>query len=217
MFNFHTHVTQKNAIINIDDNKNLVLKNNYYYSLGIHPWYNTISIEEVEKQILSHQQIIAIGECGIDKIKSAFSLDEQIHILKQQIKLSEKHQLPLILHIVKGFNEIIKLKKDLKPKQPWVIHGFNNYKQTQTLIDNGFYLSFGKALLTNIKLQKVFKSTPIQQIFLETDDTVESDSYLIEKIYTFAAGIKKMALKDLILQIDNNLTTLFNGKLARKT
>jgi len=215
MFNFHTHNLQENAIINVDSIENLSIKNGYYYSLGIHPWFNKIRIEDIEKQIIQHQQIIAIGECGIDKIKSPLKLDEQIVILKQQIKLSEKYHLPLILHIVKGFNEIIKLKKDLQPKQAWIIHGFNNYKQTQALIDNGFYLSFGQSLLTNLKLQEVFKTTPLNKVFFETDDTVKSDSYLIEKIYTFAAEIKKMALKDLTHQINKNLTTVFNGKLVR--
>jgi TatD DNase family protein len=211
MFNFHTHISQKNAIINIDDLSSIVIKEELYYSIGIHPWYNQLTINNVDNAINTYNRIIAIGECGIDKIKSPLDLDKQIEILKQQIKLSEKYQLPIILHIVKGFNEVIKLKKELKPKQPWVIHWFNNYKQTQTLINNGFYLSFGKSLINNVKIQDVFKNIPIEKVFFETDD----DAIEIEKIYTFASELKKIELGNLIQQINNNLTTVFNGKLVR--
>jgi TatD DNase family protein len=211
MFNFHTHIEQKNAIINIDDLSNVIIKDKLNYSIGIHPWFNHLNISTIENAINSYTQIVAIGECGIDKIKSQFELKEQIKILKQQINLSEKHQLPIILHVVKGFNEIIKLKKEMKPKQTWVIHGFNNYKQTQTLLNNGFYLSFGNSLLNNTKLQEVFKNMPLEKVFFETDD----DAIKIEKIYTFASELKKIELVNLIQQINNNLTTVFNGKLVR--
>ena len=176
MFNLHTHTKSNNAIINIDDKT--LINDDLYYSAGIHPWYNYFSINNIEQLIKNKSNIIAIGECGIDKMKSQNSISKQIELLKAQINLSEQYQLPLILHIVKGFNEIIKLKKDLKPNQPWIIHGFNNYKQTKNLVDEGFYLSFGNALTVNKKLQNVFKDVPINHIFLETDD----NAIEIEKI-----------------------------------
>ena len=211
MFNLHTHTKSKNAIINIDDKT--LINDDLFYSAGIHPWYNYFSINNIEQLIKTKSNIIAIGECGIDKLKSQYSISKQIELLTAQIKLSEQYQLPLILHIVKGFNEIIKLKKDLKPNQPWIIHGFNKYKQAKNLIDEGFYLSFGKALTINNKLQTVFKDLPNTHIFLETDD----NAIEIEKIYTFASELKAIKTKQLIKDINKNLTTVFNGKLVRKT
>jgi len=212
MFNFHTHFNSKNTIINIDDLKTFKVDPNYYYSLGNHPWKQPYSISEIGTIINKTPQIIAIGECGIDKFKSALDIEEQLSVLKSQIELSEKHQLPLILHIVKGFNEIIKLKKDLKPIQKWVIHGFNNYKQTQALLDAGFYLSFGPSLLSNIKLQNTFKTIPLDKIIFETDDSQES----ITKIYSFAAKLKAIELSSLNIQVKKNLNVIFDGKLNRK-
>ena len=210
MFNFHTHTDQNNAIVNLDSIPAQQLAVDHYYSFGNHPWHIKFTINEIEQTILNNPQIIAIGECGIDKIKSNTTISEQVIFLKQQIQLSERLRLPLILHIVNGFNEIIKLKKELKPKQDWIIHGFNKHKQTKALLDNGFYLSFGEPLLHNPKLQAALISYPLHKIILETDDSDLS----IEKMYNFVADLKKISVIDLIIQIKSNLKTITNGKLA---
>jgi TatD DNase family protein len=210
MFNFHTHTDQSNAIVNLESIPTQQLVGHHYYSFGNHPWQIQFTIEEIEQTILNNPQIIAIGECGIDKIKSNASVSEQAIFLKQQILLSERLELPLILHIVNGYNEIIKLKKELKPKQDWIIHGFNKYKQTKALLDNDFYLSFGEPLLHNPKLQAALISYPLHKIILETDDSDLS----IEKMYNFVADLKKISVIDLIIQIKSNLKTITNGKLA---
>jgi len=210
MFNFHTHTDQKNAIVNIDSISTHHLSSTHYYSLGNHPWDIELTVKVIETKISNTPQIVAIGECGIDKLKSNKSLPEQIEYLKEQIELSERFKLPLILHIVNGFNEIIKLKKEINPKQKWVIHGFNKYKQINSLLDTGFYLSFGEALIQNPKLQYVLMNCPISKIVLETDDSVVD----IEKMYNFVADLKKIPLTDFVLQIRHNLNTITNGKLA---
>jgi len=210
MFNFHTHTNQNNAICNID-RLDFKLNKNHYYSIGNHPWTNLFTSKSLNSFLIKNNQIIAIGECGIDKVKSNKNLVQQLKILKDQIILSEKFEIPLILHIVKSFNEIIKLKKDLNPKQKWIIHGFNNYKHTDILLENDFYLSFGTAILTNQKLQNQLKTIPLKYIFIETDDS----NIEIEKLYTYVAKIKGISCLKLIKQINQNLTIITNGKLAR--
>jgi len=210
MFNFHTHTNQNNAIINIDSVLTTALTPIHYYSFGNHPWNIQHTIHEIEKTIVNNPQIIAIGECGIDKLRSNKSVDEQVVSLKQQIELSERLKLPLILHIVNGYNEIIKLKKEYNPKQKWVIHGFNKYKQIESLKQNGFYLSFGESLLHNSQLQKSLINFPITKIVLETDDSVIP----IKKMYNFVAELVKIDLHDLQKQIRQNINLITNGKLA---
>jgi len=210
MFNFHTHTKQKNAIVNLDTISTDHLSLTHYYSFGNHPWNIQFTSNEIEAAIGNHPQIIAIGECGIDKLRSNKSITEQIVFLKQQIELSERLKLPLILHIVNGYNEIIKLKKEYNPKQKWVIHGFNKYKQTNTLLDNDFYLSFGESVLHNLKLQQALVNCPNNKFVLETDDSDLS----IKKMYNFVADLKSIPVNDLIIQITSTLKTITNGKLA---
>ncbi len=208
MFNCHTHNVTQNAIVNIDGVSDFPLKKDVLYSIGNHPWYNQFSTHQIEQLLNKYPQIVAIGECGIDKVKHQLNIQQQIDILKTHIALSEKYQKPLILHVVKAFNEIIKLKKDINPKQAWIIHGFNSYKQTEPLIESGFYLSFGNTLLANQKLQFSFKNTPINYVFLETDDSKIN----IKKIYKFASHLKGINLSDFVTQIKKNRKVIFNIK-----
>lgn len=165
-------------------------------SIGIHPWYGRL--EELPKNmkylnVLARQDNVKlIGECGLDKLKGE-TIDKQLQLLEAQVALAEQLQKPLILHCVKAFDELIALKKRLQPKVPMIIHGFNKkYEMAQQLVNQGFYLSFGAAVLKSEEVALALEKTA-QPFFLETDDA-EID---IGQIYNKAAEIKKISLDEL--------------------
>ena len=87
------------------------------YSVGFHPWYaDTFSDELLNTMTewLKDDRFVAVGECGLDK-NSKVSIEEQLMVFDQQIKLSEKIHKPLIIHCVGCFNELFELKKDSIP------------------------------------------------------------------------------------------------------
>jgi len=208
--NIHTHNT-------VNSNATLAIVNQYpnsenynsYFSIGIHPWYinkekTTSELILIEEKLL-HKNCLAIGECGLDKLIE-IDFNYQIEVFKQQIEISEKYKKPLILHCVKSFQEIIQLKKEMKPIQPWIIHGFNkNTQVASSLIKNGFFLSFGKSLLKSIKLQEALASISLEKIFLETDDS----TIVIEEIYKKTATIKGIELEKLKEIIYKNFNSIF--------
>ncbi len=208
--NIHTHKRSAEKTVFSIENKYPNSTNfNNPFSIGIHPWYivepnlpNDLKI--IEKQV-TNNNCFALGECGLDKITPVdFSL--QLNVFKQQIQLSEKHKKPLIIHCVKAFQELIQLKKELKPKQPWVIHGFNrNYQMALDLIQHQICLSFGKSLLKNTKLQETFSKLPLDFIFLETDDAKES----IESIYDIASELRNNQKQEIIKTIKQNFSRIF--------
>ena len=73
------------------------------------------------------------------------------------------------------------------------------------MINNGFYLSFGKYLLRNPELELVFKSIPNNRFFLETD-TIEEG---IQAVYSLAAKYKNIAIEQLQEQIKSNFEAVF--------
>lgn len=179
-----------------------------WFSTGIHPWYLKRGYEkEIQdiKEHLKNPKCIAIGECGLDKnIKVDFSFQKEV--FKQHIQLSEKHKKPLIIHCVKSYNEIIQLKKEYKPTQKWLIHGFNKrLKIVELLVENDILMSYGTALLTNKSTQNSFVHTPLEFIFLETDNT----SVSIAKIYEKAAEIKQISVEKLTLHLHLNFKKYF--------
>ncbi len=210
-FNLHTHHFTAHPDI-------LELVNQYpwqfddkipTYSIGIHPWYiDETRLETDLKTIaekLSLPHCLAFGECGLDKrIEVPFGL--QVTVFEMQLALAEKFQKPLVLHLVGAYQELIEIKNRLKITVPMVIHGFSKNSQVaKQLLDNGFYLSFGKYLLRNPELKEVFQSVPDDRFFLETDTIEES----LEEVYQLAATYKNLTLEQLQNQIKSNYKAVF--------
>ena len=175
----HTHdKSRKDAIINIYPHEQLI--DGAYHSVGIHPWH-TVDIDSstIEKlsTLAAHPQVVAIGETGLDALKGA-SIEKQIEIFKLHISLSEQVKKPLIIHCVKAFNEIITIKKQLKPSMPWIIHGFRGKPQlAQQLLNNGFYISLGEKF--NPETASII---PIDRLLFETDESTLNINKIIDSI-----------------------------------
>ena len=210
-FNLHTHKSTNNSDV-------LEIVNQYpcefdatipNYSIGIHPWYideNRLQTDlEIIEQKLQLSQCLALGECGLDK-RIAIPLNFQMDVFEKQIALAEKYQKPIILHLVGAFDELIAIKKRLKISVPMIIHGFSKSEQlAKQLIENGFYLSFGKYLLQNPELESVFKSILNNRFFLETDTIDES----LEEVYKIAAKYKKLNILEIQKIINSNFLAVF--------
>ena len=211
MFNLHTHRYTATP-------KCTELVNHYpwdfdpkppIYSMGIHPWY----IDPVQWQL--HLEIVvqhvmdsdcwAVGECGLDK-RIAIPFDLQCEVFKAHLKVAEKHQKPVILHLVGAFQELITIKQNMAISVPLIVHGFSKNSQlAHDLVKQGFYLSFGKYLLRNPELKATFLAVPDDRVFLETDTIEES---LVE-VYTRAAQYRNQSISELELQIQKNVESVF--------
>lgn len=180
-----------------------------FYSIGIHPWYIVEDRIEADLAIIEDKiqtaNCLAVGECGLDKrIEIPFSLQEQV--FRKQLVLAEKYQKPVVIHCVASFQELIAIKNDIKSTVPMIIHGFSKNEQlAKQLLDNGFYLSFGKYLLRNPELESVFKSVPDNRFFLETDTIEET----IEEVYALASKYKAINEEDLQEIVQQNFKNVF--------
>lgn len=179
------------------------------YSIGIHPWYIEKSRLEADLEIidtkLKNKNCLALGECGLDK-RIEIPFDLQIEVFEKQVLLAIKYNKPLILHCVGSFQEIIEIKKKLKIEVPIIIHGFyKNIQIAKQLLDNNFYLSFGKYLIQNPEFEKVFEEIPNDRFFLETD----SSDYTIEEVYNLASKYKKIEIEKLKKIIQSNFDSVF--------
>lgn len=180
------------------------------YSIGIHPWKINLNNLEQELQIISEklttENCIALGECGLDK-RIETPLKTQIDVFEKQLEIIKNYNKPIILHLVAAFDELILIKKQSKLANNFIIHGFSkNAQVANQLINEGFFLSFGKHLIQNHALETVFKNLPNEKIFLETDTLVNN----LEEIYKFAANCKKISVDEMKKIVWNNYKTVFN-------
>lgn len=220
-FDFHTH-----AGVNREDVKtirNVIVPNgtsgergfwtetdkHQWVSAGIHPWYinekNYSAQLDLLRELAGKDQVRLIGECGLDRLRGP-NLNLQMLIFTEQINLSEELKKPVLVHCVRCFSELLHLNKISKPTVPLIVHGFNNKMElARQLIDGGFYLSFGAALLNSeSNAVKIFGEIPAERIFLETDDK----DVAIECVYEKAATLKNVSVNALKESIFANCLSL---------
>lgn len=118
------------------------------YSVGFHSWTLTDrepSGPEWENlaRILERDDVVAVGECGID-IPRGGPLFRQMQVLQRHTELAERLGKPMVLHCVKGQEQIIGMHRDLRPTVPWLVHGFRGKPSVADMfLRAGIRLSFG--------------------------------------------------------------------------
>lgn len=211
--NIHTHTENKHE--NAIELRNWLFgkenKPSVPFSFGLHPWYiHLVSIEKLEHSfsaISSDSNLKAIGEIGLDKLNEN-EFTKQVEYFLFQKEKAEELSLPMIIHCVRAYNEILSNSKNTKESSPVIFHGFNRNKNiAKQLLDKNFYMSFGADLLRNQTLQSVFRYIPLENIFFETDDSELS----IRSIYEKASEIKKLNMEELKHQINTNYNKVFHG------
>ena len=204
----HTHKGEEQsggkAIINYRQLAGTPLQEGYYYSVGIHPWelteHNAGQLLDYLKQQLRKKQFVAAGEAGLDKLAAA-SMELQLTVFKAQVRLSEEYGLPLIIHCVKAMDELLAVKKEFRPQQAWIWHGFRGKpEQAVQLLKKGFYLSFGEHYP-----DETMQTVPDERLFLETDNS----SLDIEDILCRAAKVRGVEVEVLRETIRRNIQNVF--------
>lgn len=178
-----------------------------YLSAEIHPWHLTAEnlscqIERMEN-MLSDSRVLALGEVGLDKLTEC-PYPIQIKAFEEIVSISEAYGKPLIIHCVKSVDELIAIRKKMRPALPWIMHGFRGKpQQADNLLRHGFYLSFGEHYNS-----QVMKEIPIERLFLETDES----NVPIDELYNRAAAIRHISAEELKLTVLHNVNNVFGVK-----
>ena len=173
-----------------------------YRSFGIHPCRIKEDGEAQWKrlQLMAKQPAcVAIGEAGLDRLAPC-PMQRQRSLFVRQAGLAEELGKPLIIHCVRAWEELIACRKAIRPKQPWVIHGFRG-KATlaDQLLRQGFYLSLGYYF----QPETARVAWP-GRLFLETDEANVS----IQVVYARVAEALSIDLWALCDQIQRNSVIL---------
>ena len=143
-----------------------------FASAGVHPheikegWDKITDFVDANKS-----SIIAIGEIGLDYHYNLNPRDVQTQILRTQIELALKHDLPIIFHVREAFYDFWPILDDYKGIRG-VLHSFTDtMENAQEAIKRGLYIGVnGYSTFVREESQKaMFASLPIEKILLETD------------------------------------------------
>lgn len=149
-----------------------------YPMLGLHPeevkenWSQVL--DEIFPILTSCDEVIAIGEVGLDYYWSRDFEKEQLMAFERQVEWSIETRLPLMIHCRKGQNEMVHLLRKYEKELPGgVFHCFTgNQKEAEELLSfDRFVLGIGGVLtFKSSHLREDLPAVvPIDRIVLETD------------------------------------------------
>lgn len=210
--NFHTHIASEGGLflLNLLPPFQVPDPQNAFLSAGIHPWYidkNNLYVHLSRIEFLIREQKIkAIGETGLDTLKGA-DMKLQTLAFEAHLELAQNFHLPIVIHCVKSFSQILDLFKKHNFKEPVIFHGFRSRWQiANPLLERGFYLSFGPAVLSpTIQLIETLQKTPLANLLIETDDSPVS----IKEIFSAIISHKKISGDSFAQHLNQKFKTFF--------
>lgn len=143
-------------------------------ALGIHPMYVDHAVPDdlaVLESRLAAAPCVAVGEIGLDYFVEHHDAERQQWFFVEQLKLARSHDLPVLLHIRRAHDVVLKHLRRVKVCGG-IAHAFNGSRQqAEAFIELGFKLGFGGAMTwpRALRIRELAATLPLQSIVLETD------------------------------------------------
>jgi len=144
-------------------------------ALGLHPCFldqhTEADLLQLEQLLLS-EQVIAVGEIGLDFFIKTLDQQKQLALFDAQLSLAQRFELPVLLHVRKAHDQVLQRLRRLKLPRGGIVHAFSgSAQQAQQYIELGIKLGFGGAISYSraTKLRQLVAELPLEAIVLETD------------------------------------------------
>lgn len=161
--------------------------------VGLHPW-DTSQEEMFEcfstlSDAISDPRVIAMGEVGIDPLHGA-PVERQVQLLRYMLHVAQDARMPVMFHIVRRFDILLQLHKELRPTAAWAVHGFRSKPEVaQQLADAGIYMSVGPKFNPD-----TVRMIPRNLLLLETDDRPDEEIRGVIEAVAEARGVHRSTL-----------------------
>ncbi len=144
-------------------------------ALGLHPHFIDGHTEQHLHDLelaLNLPPVTAIGEIGLDFYDKKLNKEKQEKFFRAQVKIAMQRKLPIILHVRKAHNEVLKYIRFLQFKEGGIVHAYSgDLQQAREYLSKGFKLGFGGTMTyeRSVKIREIVKNLPLEAIVLETD------------------------------------------------
>ena len=174
------------ALDNFEQVRALAHAQRFSYALGIHPLCvkraQDGDLQQLDLQLAAYiddPRLVAVGEIGLDffvpELCTSPLRERQEYFYTEQLKLARKYQLPVILHVRRSADRLLRALRALAPAGPgWsgIAHAFaGSMQQAGELVKSGLKLGFGGALTFEraLQLRRLASDLPLTALVLETD------------------------------------------------
>lgn len=194
-------------------------------SIGLHPhegakYVNDKAALDEFSLLASQPKVVAVGETGLDYYYNHSPKADQARLLKFQLDLAQKHDLPLIFHVREAFDDFWQIVDQYSGVRG-VVHSFSSNTANLTdIIKRELYVGLnGIMTFTKDEQQlEAAKTLPLSKMLLETDAPFLTPKPFRGKIgepkyvrttAEFLSELRSEKLTDLAAATTENAKTLF--------
>lgn len=178
-------------------------------------------LEQLRK-IAKEKKVVAIGEIGLDYYWNKENKQMQEYAFKEQIKLANELNKPIVIHTREAVNDTLDiLKNKQKAEKAGVFHccPFNR-ELVKEALKLGFYISFaGPTTFKNSKnAEEIANLVPLDRMLIETDSPYLSpepyrgkrnDSKKVKLIADKIAAFRKNSIEEIAKATYENAKKIF--------
>ncbi|WP_162062505.1 TatD family hydrolase [Vibrio taketomensis] len=196
------------------------------WAIGIHPMFVTqeslAEFDLMQAKLESGADCIAIGECGLDFFHGRDNQALQTEVLIAQLKLAQRFELPVLLHVRKAHQELIQLLKQYPLSRGGIVHGFSgSYEQGMDFVRLGFSLGIGGTITYQRanKTRNAVACLPLEALVLETDapdmplfgyQGQPNQPKMVRDVLACCVTLRQESEQTITQKMTENATKLFN-------
>lgn len=194
-------------------------------SIGLHPHEAKDYADHPTKlaefaKLASQPGVVAVGECGLDYYYTHSPKEDQIKVLRFQLELAQKHDLPLIFHVREAFDDFWPIFDSYKGLRG-VVHSFSaGVEELEQILARGLYVGLNGIMTftKHVKQLDAAKAVPSDRLLLETDAPFLTPQPFrgsiceprhVRVTAEFLANLRGEPLEDLASQTTTNAQRLF--------
>lgn len=201
--------------------------NNLFATVGVHPHDTKDGYGKIAE--LAKQDVVAVGEVGLDYYYNHSPREVQIKALESQIQTALDNDLPIIFHVREGLpaGQHASVWDDFWP----ILDNFqgirgelHSFTDTQVNLDKGFerglYVGVNgiSTFTKDPAQQRLYANIPLEKVLLETDapfltptpyrGTINEPAFVSE-VAKFHADLRGISFDDVAHATTTNAITLF--------
>ena len=189
-----------------------------YATVGVHPHDTKDGYEKIEE--LAKQNVIAVGEIGLDYFYNHSPRNVQIRALESQIQTALDNNLPVVFHVREAFDDFWPIFDNFHTIRG-VLHSFtDNQTNLDKAFERGLYVGVnGISTFTKDPEQKrLYVTIPLERMLLETDAPflspiphrgVANEPARVVTVAEYHARLREITIDEIARVTTRNAASLF--------
>lgn len=143
-------------------------------TVGVHPHdASTFTTADLEwlRELGTHPQVVAIGECGLDYFRDHSPREIQAEAFIAQLGLARELGLPVVIHTREAAEDTLRILAESGEGLEIILHCFTLTEHLEEVLSRGYWVSFAGPVTykKSDELRRAAACVPSGRLLVETD------------------------------------------------